>query len=63
VVSSLYPFTEWIEKSVCSLSIELPANKKPWMVLLKVNCLEGNELAVHPRHYAMTVVAVGSSKQ
>lgn len=56
--SPLYPIGEG-RKSSCSLLLELPKKEAPWMVLLKVSCLEGNELAVHPRHYGMRVVAVG----
>ncbi len=39
----------------CRLSAVLP--ESPWIALLKVNCIEGDEPAVHPRHYAMKVVA------
>lgn len=31
----------------------------PWMVLLKVSCMEGVQPAVHPKNYGMKVVAVG----
>jgi hypothetical protein len=40
------------------LRLKIPVRKVPWMVLLKVSCMEGNELAVHPRHYGMKVVKV-----
>jgi hypothetical protein len=43
----------------CELSLALPGCGAPWMLLLKTSCLEGNELAHHPRHYGMRVVAVG----
>jgi hypothetical protein len=33
------------------------------MVVLKVSCLEGNELAVHPKHYGMRVVGVGEVEE
>jgi hypothetical protein len=39
--------------------MELPTGKQPWMIFLKLSCLEGNEAAIHPRHYGMKVVAVG----
>jgi hypothetical protein len=55
--SGLYGFSGE-KKSVCALSVPLPGNGAPWMALLKVNCLEGHELAVHPRHYGMRVVKV-----
>lgn len=55
--SSIYAFDS--EAAVaCVLSLPLPA-ERPWMVLLKVSCLEGNEMAVHPKHYGMKVVASG----
>jgi hypothetical protein len=55
VESKLYDFNE---KGNCVLRLELPVRKVPWMVLLKVSCMEGNELAVHPRHYGLKVVKV-----
>ena len=56
--SRLYPAGGKLETE-CSLSIILPVKKTPWMVLLKLSCLEGNEPAIHPRHYGMKVVKVG----
>jgi hypothetical protein len=57
--SRLYAFGEEPEE-VCELSLPLP-EEVSWMVLLKVSCLEGNEMAVHPKHYGMKVVrGVGS---
>ena len=43
----------------CFLTVDLPTKKVPWMALLKVSCLEGDELAINPRHYGLKVVAVG----
>lgn len=48
--------------SDCKLELPLPRKKIPWMLLLKVNCHEGNELAYHPKNYAMKVVAVGGGE-
>ena len=59
VSSALYPFGT--AHQVCKLSLALPESRAPWMLLLKTSCLEGNELAHHPRHYGMKVVAVGES--
>jgi len=62
VTSALYPFMpgdEWKKEVKCKLNVELPANKNPWMVMLKLSSQEGNEMAVHPRHYRMKVLAVG----
>ena len=56
--SKLYPATGEF-KTECNLSLSLPAKKTPWMILLKLSCLEGNTPAVHPRHYGMKVVKVG----
>jgi hypothetical protein len=43
----------------CVLSLDLPTKKGPWMLLLKVSCIEGNEMALHAKHYGMKVVKVG----
>lgn len=53
--SRLYAFGEEPEE-VCELCLPLPENGASWMVLLKVSCLEGNEMAVHPMHYGMKVL-------
>jgi hypothetical protein len=53
--SKLYNFNDTDQ---CVLHLKLPARKVPWMVILKLSCMEGNELAVHPRHYGMKVVRV-----
>lgn len=58
VTSPLYSFV-LKEKSTCTLSLPLPDEVVPWMAMLKVSSLEGNELAHHPRHYGMKVVKVG----
>ncbi len=55
--SALYAFGGELAEA-CVLALPLPA-EQPWMVLLKVSCLEGHELAMHPRHYGMKVVASG----
>jgi hypothetical protein len=43
----------------CKLILPLPQNNEPWMLMLKVSCLEGNEMASHVKHYGMRVVEVG----
>ena len=53
--SRLYAFGEEPEE-VCELSLPLLEEEVSWMVLLKVSCLEGNEMAHHPKHYGMKVV-------
>lgn len=58
VCSPLYAFGASVERC-CELQLLLPEEEVPWMVLLKISCLEGNELAIHPRHYGMKVVMVG----
>lgn len=58
VCSPLYTFGE-VPVPCCALLLPLPQDGAPWMLLLKLSCLEGNELAHHPRHYGMKVVAVG----
>ena len=54
--SPLYSYST-IEESTCTLSVRLPETEEPWMAMLKVSSLEGDELAHHPRHYGMKVVA------
>jgi hypothetical protein len=56
-VSKPYAFEDTITDD-CRLVLPLPVNMQPWMLLLKVSCLEGNEMAKHPRHYGMRVVEV-----
>jgi hypothetical protein len=58
VSSPLYSFDSE-QKLICVLPISLPGTGDPWMVLLKVSCHEGQELASHPKHYAMAIVRVG----
>ena len=58
VESPVYP-KEIEEPKTYLLKIEVPTTKQPWMALLRVACMEGNEMAYHPRHYAMKVMAVG----
>jgi hypothetical protein len=58
VESPLYSFKH-TANTECILSLPLPANTQPWMLLLKASCLEGNELAVHYKHYGMRVVKTG----
>lgn len=57
VQSQVYAFGE--VKKQCELVVDLPARKGPWMLLLKVSCMEGNEMAIHPKHYGMKVVKIG----
>jgi hypothetical protein len=53
--SKLYAFGEEPDEK-CELRLSLPEGDVSWMALLKVSCLEGNEMAHHPMHYAMKVV-------
>jgi len=39
-----------------AFQLPLPPAGASWMLLLKLNCLEGNELAVHSKHYGLKVV-------
>jgi hypothetical protein len=57
-VSAPYSFENTVEEA-CKLTLPLPSNNIPWMLMLKVSCLEGNEMAVHFKHYGMKVVEVG----
>jgi hypothetical protein len=55
--SSPYAFNQ-IKETTCILSLPLPKQKTSWLLLLKVGCIEGNEMAMHPKHYAMKVIKV-----
>jgi hypothetical protein len=55
--SSPYLFTQKKE-TLCTLTIPLPKAEIAWFLLLKVGCIEGNEMAYHTKHYAMKVVKV-----
>jgi hypothetical protein len=54
VESPLYVYWEKT-KRICVLEVDLP-EQADWCVILKVNSLEGNYLAVHPMRYRMRVV-------
>lgn len=54
VESQLYSFSN-ATKGKCILTLPKP-KKNDWMVLLKISCLEGNQMAVHHKHYRMVVV-------
>ncbi len=58
VLSKPYDFMDTITDN-CKLVLPLPKKEEPWMLMLKVSCLEGNEMAAHPKHYGMKVVEVG----
>jgi len=58
-LSKPYDFTG-DTKSECKLVLPIPEKGRPWMLLLKVSCLEGNEMAAHPKHYGMRVVETGN---
>ena len=58
VVSKPYSFID-TETGNCRLVLPLPDKKEPWMLILKLSCLEGNEMAAHVKHYGMRVVEVG----
>jgi hypothetical protein len=43
----------------CRLSVVLPPEGETWMVLLKVSCIEGRELAMAPRMHGIKVLVGG----
>ena len=57
-VSQPYNFTNTATDD-CKLILPLPLKNEPWMLMLKVSCLEGNEMASHVKHYGMRVVEAG----
>ena len=52
--SGVYPIHS--EGPDCRFSLAVA--RKPWFAVLKVCCIEGNEMAVSPRNYGMKVMAV-----
>ena len=56
--SALYRYGEE-PAAPCVMELTAAPAGEPWMLLLKLNSLEGPELAVHCRHYAMLVVKAG----
>lgn len=57
ILSNPYSFTGEYHDD-CKLVLQLPKKDDSWMLMLRVSCLEGNEMAEHPRHYGMKVVEV-----
>jgi hypothetical protein len=59
-ISPLFSFaqTEVMENQ---LYLDIP-DDEPWIAMIKVSCLEGNEMASHARHYGMKVVGVNRSR-
>jgi hypothetical protein len=55
--SQLFDFGK-ANKSTVTFSFVLP-QETPYLIWLKVGCMEGNEEAKHPMHYGMKAVAVG----
>jgi hypothetical protein len=40
----------------CVLTLPIPKSSINWMVLFKISCTEGNEMALHSKHYAMKII-------
>ena len=55
--STLFEFGKTY-KTILDFSFILPL-KTPYVIWLKVGCMEGGEAAQHPMHYGIRVVAVG----
>ncbi|RYY13423.1 MAG: hypothetical protein EOO04_31920 [Chitinophagaceae bacterium] len=55
--SELYSFGDTNQKN-CEMVFNLPV-LKPWLLLLKIACFEGNQQAVNPKNYAMRIIATG----
>jgi len=58
VESPLYDYN-FKGNTKCQLELILPGGGKPWMLLLKVNSQEGNQMAAHGKHYGLKVIRVG----
>lgn len=57
-IATTSPLFSFTDKTVDTIELMLPVPPAdiPWVLLLKISCLEGNELAANPKHYAMKVV-------
>jgi hypothetical protein len=58
--SPLY-FYDNLPSTTCTLQLQLLEG--PWMLLLKLSSLEGNQVAHHWKHYGMKVVACGGMSE
>lgn len=56
--SALYSIHS-MAKIVCLMEVALPEHED-WCLFLKINSLEGNEMAAHTKHYRMKVIAARS---
>lgn len=45
---------------VCKLNLILPAKKTSWLVMLRLSCIENNELATHYRHHGAKIILAGT---
>lgn len=59
-VSDLLDFNKEFSKEVL-LSVLLPENL-PWMLVLRLSCLEGADRAWHPKHHRLRVIAAGRGR-
>ena len=60
--SGLYSYGK--EKpGVCTLSLAAAPAHEPWLLLLKLNSLEGKEMAAHPKHYGMKVILTSAGNK
>ena len=54
--SDVYPVA--VEgQHTCSFSLALP--DRSWFAVLKLSCIEGNEMAASPKNYGLKIVAIG----
>ena len=56
--SGLYSFLA-AQNGICELQVAAAPANMPWLLLLKVNCLEGREMAMHSKNYGLRVIRVG----
>jgi len=47
------------ERENCVLALQVP--EQPWMILMKVNCIEGNEMAASAKNYGIKILKTGGS--
>jgi hypothetical protein len=60
--SPIYPVDARFE-ATCRLSLILPAGNIPWILLLKLSCVEGTTQDTHPSRNGMKVIKVNKLKE
>ena len=57
--SELYIIDKLSRNDRLTLSLQKPLRPGPWIVFLKLNCMEGDSVAWNSRHYGLVVAGTG----